>query len=216
MRLRLRAHHLLLAALAVNALLVGNAFGTASGHFTSSSSHAIVKGYEKGPSHKLEFSVSSVSTKIVCNSTSYSGTLASATATQFALAPSLSACEATSGGAVTVTTGGCEFLLTSGPNTGGDNTVHLTCPAGQRIEIHASNCTMRIQPQTPGGGVTYATVTENGKHSLTVGATLSVSTQFEGGVCIFLGTNQTGALEGAATLIGTDTEGNPLDLTATG
>jgi len=216
MRLRPRALHLLLAALAVNALAAGSAWGTVSGHFTSSSSHAILKGFEEAPSHKLEFSVPSASFKIVCKSTSYSGTSSATTATQLAITPTLSQCETTTGEAVTVTMNGCGFLLTSGPASG-DSTVHLTCSTGLSIELHMGNCTMRIVPQTPAGGVAYETATENGTHSLTVKATLSsVATQFEGGVCVFLGTNQTGTLEGAATLIGTDTEGKAVDLTATG
>ena len=128
--------------------------------------------------------------------------------------------ETTDGTVVTVTPNDCDYTFFShGTNTHG--TISVMCPEGKAIEVHHPNCTITVGAQSPTSehmkeGATYTTTVVNGKHALTVDVTLkAITAQYHGGICIFLGTNHTAEMTGAVTLSGTDTLGNPVNITHT-
>jgi hypothetical protein len=203
----------LLAAVAANAFATMSAPATTGGHFVSSGGHAEVKGLQVAPGHQLEFVFHGLSGGIVCDTSSYTGTITS-TSTEVLITPTYSSCHTTgSETASTIHVNGCQFRFTVAPGESTEQTIHLVCPT-QPLSITHPNCTVTIAAQTV-SGVTYTTVTESGKHALTLDVNVQVSSQYHAGICIFLGTTHTATLKGALTANGFNTAGEPTDITAT-
>jgi hypothetical protein len=97
--------------------------------------------------------------------------------------------------------------------SGNPGTVHVKC----LITITHPNCEITVPVQTPhSGGVTYNTVTEGGKHALTLSVNVGgITGQFHGGLCIFLGTNHTFNMTGSATVWGEDKDNLRVNVTHT-
>ncbi len=221
MSLKLKALGLgLLAIVATSAFAVVNAGASTGGHFVSDVAHTTIVGTESG-NHRLHFTPDGTNEQIGCNSASYSGTTVNLTETQIEVTPSYSGCTTTSNGAaVTVTHNECKYRFTVA--VGGTNgTADLNCPANKAIEIHHPNCTITVADEDSSGpvnqnlpGIHYTTTVET-KHAITLHVNVTFKTQYHGGICIFLGTNQFGELKGSVTVKGTDTAGNQVNITTT-
>lgn len=218
MSLKLKALGLaLLAATAVSAVAVVNASATTGGHFVSEKAHTVITGLEGG-SHTLEYSFHGMENGVICDEAFYDGTITAETVTDITLSPFYAKCHTTGNpNNVPITPNGCTYTLTfaAGNPATTENTVDLVCPAGKAIEIHHPNCTVTIPPANNLQSVTYTTTLENGRHTITLDANLKFNIQFHGGLCVFLGTNQTGTLTGSLTLKGYDGSGNLLSITTT-
>lgn len=223
MSMKLKALGLGLLALLAMSVFVVNASATKGGHFTSDVDHTIIKGTESNPgNHNLKFQRTvngqASGLPIECTHVNYHGTVTVKTTQEITVTPEYKDCATQGGvwGEVKVhhpKTAECEtkvFKFTSA-EPGKKGTVHVTCP----ITITHPNCTIRVPTQTV-SGVTYNQVNENGKHAITLGVTVpGIAGQFEGGICIFLGTNQTFDMNGSVTVWGEDTDGNRVNVTAT-
>jgi len=207
----------LLVTLTMGAVTVMNASATSSGHFTSDSpsGKTIVVGAHNVV-HFTEFTSHGLAGGSVCDEIAYQGTAGVSTTTEITIVPSYQKCHTTEApqGNSTITVNGCYYLFTSG----GTGTVHVACPENKSIEVHHPNCTIKITPQTV-GGITYGTVIDpNGKHIFTLGFNaVQVNTEYEGGICVFTGTNHTATLGGSLTVRGfEDKAGGPqVNITAT-
>lgn len=203
----------LLAAMAVSAVAVANAGAEASGHFSSDVQHTIFTGTED-EADATEFSVDG-GTGIRCHKTSYTYTGAAKLLAGLQLTPTYENCT-TSGQATEFkfTTNKCRYTIKM--NSAGEHaTFFIECEGGP-MEIHHPNCTITVPPQTLLKGVKYTTIIEGDKHALTVDVTVgNIAVQYHGGICIFLGTNHTGALTGSFRVRGANTAGEPVDITAT-
>ncbi|HEX8690664.1 MAG TPA: hypothetical protein VF729_10530 [Solirubrobacterales bacterium] len=205
-----------LVAMLLNSLGAASASATTGGHFTSASAHTTLSGSEGGE-HSTELSFHGLAGTIECLGTSYSGTTSSSTVTEVTVTPSYNTCQTTGGthGAVSVAMNGCDYVLKIGKLRNEGNTVSLACPSEKAIVISHPNCTITVLAQSM-TGVVYATTVENGRHTLTVEVSLTFSTQYHGGLCVFTGTNHTATLKGSITVKGVNAEGAQVGITATG
>jgi hypothetical protein len=204
------------AALAVAGIGVINAAASMGGHFThdASSPHATIIGTETLPNHKLEFV--SGSSEITCDEASYHGVATAQTTESLTITPKWNKCYTTASPETKfdVHENGCTLTFTIGREPESHHTVDVNCP-GSGFTITHPNCSIRVPGQTV-RGVVYDTVVENGKHAITLTSTVeNITTHYEGGICIFLGTNHSATMKGSVTVHGTDTLGNPVNVTAT-
>jgi hypothetical protein len=224
MSLKLKALGLgLLAAMAVSAVGVMNASATTGGHFVSDLAKTDIKGTEEG-THRFHFSETGDPAEIGCDVATYTGQASATTVTSLTIAPKYETCYTTKSEPntheITVTTNECTFTFTVAPGAPAttEQTVHLLCPAGKKIEIHHPNCTISIHPQTPTGTLTYTTATSAaGKHEITLDADVHF-TITRHGLCQFIKpTSGTGTLEGSATVRGFETSGakSQVNITST-
>jgi len=222
MSMKLKALGLgLLAAMAMSAVAVMNAGAETGGHFTSDASHTVVSGKEDAKTgHTIKFA-SDGGTPIECTTAEYSGTISGTSATSISITPTYKECrtetEPVGEHNVNIDMNGCSYTFTVSNTPSGDNTVHFVCPkevAGALI-THP-NCTMRMPPQTPSGGVAYKSVTVNNKSAITADVTaFGITAHYEAGICIFLGTKHTATMTGAVTLTGSS-GGSAVNIGATG
>jgi hypothetical protein len=219
----------LLAMMATSAFAVMNAGATEPGHFTSSTAHTTITGIESGE-HRLHLTGDFGDGEVGCDKVTATGTTAAETVTSLTITPTYEECYTTPDPSnpntkhfFPVTTDGCTytFTITKGATF---NEVHLVCPPGGAITIHHPNCTITVPPQSVPNAVDYTTVTEDvnpdpeihdTKHAITLDVDAEFNSQYHGGICIFLGTSHKGNLDGSITVKGTDTFGNPVDITAT-
>jgi hypothetical protein len=197
MRLRIKALGLgCLAVLAMGAVAI-EAAATTGGHFTSNKEKTTLEGVEQVTSDKLEL-VAENGEGIICEESTYHGVVTGTTFTQATLTPVFDGCKTTGGTEVTMVSHGCDFLFTvrSEPATK-HSTVHLACPAGATITVSHPSCQIVIGAQLL-EGVTYTKIQWRGTESLTVDFTINnVKLAYHSGICVFLGTNHTGKLNGS-------------------
>jgi hypothetical protein len=216
MSIKLKALGLgVLAAMAMSAVGVLNASATVSGHFThdAAGGAATITGKESG-THRLKFA-SDGGTPIECDVAHYSGSVATATTTTIEVTPAYSKCHTEGGepGSVVVDVNSCKFVFHS--RTTGHATTGVKCATGVQIVVTHPNCTMRMPSQAL-TGVTYGTITENGKHAITLNSTVSgITAHYEAGICIFLGTTHSATMTGSATVEGLAPGGGAVNITAT-
>jgi hypothetical protein len=205
----------LLAVMATSAFAVMNATAETGGHFVNDApnGHATIVGVESGE-HRLHLSGPTEGI-VGCEIATYHGTTTNATETQLDITPTYKNCGTTpnTDESVKVTTNGCKYRFTvgNGGTFGTADLVGCTTP----LEIHHPNCTITVAPQNNLSSVHYTRVTESGKHAITLDVNVEFATQYHGGICIFLGTNQKGRLSGSVTVSGRDTENNAVNITAT-
>ena len=214
----------LLAVLATSAFAVMNASATtpANSHFTAEppagDHHVIIKGTDAfGSPHQLVFHPDTGGDGITCTHAEYHGTVsgaASTTTQAIQVRPTYKNCATTSGtwGEVTVDVptacGTNVYEFTSGT----PGTVHVNC----EITITHPNCTIKVPKQTLNPTINhYTTGTRLNKHDITLDFDAHVTSHYEGGICIFLGTTHTSTMTGNSTVWGEDTNGNPIGITAT-
>jgi len=206
-----------LAVMATSAFAVMNATAETGGHFThdAPTNHATILGEESGE-HVLHF-ISEGGSEINCEIAEYHGEVAAKTVESVTIAPDWETCETTVNGAhFEVDENGCTLTFTIGREgqTAQHHTAHLLCPTGKTIEITHQNCNITVPPQTV-SGITYTTDVKDGKHAITLESTAKVTSHYHSGICVFLGTPHTSEMVGSATVWGEDTNGNPVNVTAT-
>ena len=105
-----------------------------------------------------------------------------------------------------MTTEGCDYRLSADTYDSVHGQVHIECTEGKKIEIHvpAINCTMKIDTQTPAGGVHYTNV---GGHVTAESTVTRISLEKEGGFLCSLLENE-GTYEGVETVRGYEDEGD--------
>jgi hypothetical protein len=155
----------LLAACAFGALAASSA-SAAVDHFTCSVAPCTITGeLEKNEPHTFGAKGSALAT-IECNKATYHATVGSLGVTSVTAHPTYSEC-ITFGAASTVTTTGCNYILTGetdaftnteGKAEGEDATVDLECEAGKNITIAAPGCTLTFGAQEKLLGVKYTNV----------------------------------------------------------
>ncbi|HEX9966388.1 MAG TPA: hypothetical protein VGB06_00430 [Solirubrobacterales bacterium] len=216
MKLELKA--LCVGALAATAIAVsggGGAAATAGGHFVSSAEHTTLEALGNAP-HSYAFK--SHSGTITCESFRHEGTFSGTTAESIDLAPIYTGCVTQGGTTITgYTYNGCVYRLTvaAGTTSTTEQTMHFVCPVGKVLEFHQPNCLATMPQQTVANAATYAKVESNGKHALTLYLHATFETQYHGGTCVFLGTKQSATMQGTALLVGLNTFGERVSLTAT-
>jgi hypothetical protein len=213
----------LLAVMATSAFAVTNAGATLGGHFTNDAlnGHALITGTEStGSSHTLHFKREGAPEEdsITCHNATYHGTVNAATVQSVTITPDWSKCTTNVSGSPTfeVHENGCTLTFTSGKIGQTHHTVDVVCPPGKSIEITHELCTMRM----PGGqtlrGITYTTTTESNKHALTMNVTVKgITSHYEAGICVFLGTTQKSEMNGSVTIKATNTAGEAVNITET-
>jgi len=196
------------------ALAAVGASAETGGHYTSETSHTIVKGVEEG-TERTEFSITGAEGKIACDEASYEGTLSATTVTSVTVTPKFAKCHTTGeGNTWSIHTNGCAYVLTIGKKASGANTMDIECPVGKSIEITHPNCTIKAPP---GVGIqVILDVQFLPKFWLKLTIKLGLKVSYESGICVFLGTNQTGELSGSVPLKGFNTAGEQVDFSATG
>jgi hypothetical protein len=218
MRIRLKTLCMgALTILVVAAAAIGHAAAETGGHLLSEVAHTEIKGSEgKETGHQLSFIAHGLEGEIVCDEASYQGTVSNTTVTEVSVTPAYAKChtKGSEAGTTTVTANGCEYRFTVAPGNPEtvEQTVDLVCPSGKAIEIHHPNCTFKIIPQNNLSGFTYTPTVESGKPAITLDVSTQFNTQFEGGICIFIGTNHTGTLKGAGTAKGLNTTGEAVGI----
>jgi hypothetical protein len=233
MSLKLKALGLsLVAAMAVSAFAVMSASANEKGHFVSDVAHTVLKGTEgPGGAHRLHLTNHKGEGPLGCDEASYTATTTTATVTSLTVSPSYAKCYTTPGAPgwtpendIPVTVNGCTYTFTVAEKTVNttEQTVHLLCPAGKKIEVHHPNCTVDIHPQTIVPEANKPTVTytdiENPitkKREITLDANVTFSITRHGLCQFVLPTNDFGKLIGSATFSGFDTENKQVNITAT-
>jgi len=207
----------LLAALAMTAMSVVGASANTSGHFTQDSGGtAIIDITENtGTAHQIKFHAPTLGTTIECHHPTYEAKIGVLTTQEITVTPQYTNCTSNEATAI-VRINQCDYKFTS--RTIGHATTHFFCPAGAKVEIEvpSSESTFTIGAQTPSGGATYTTTTENTKHAITANITVTGIHYECHGFCAIFGTTGTnGEMTGSATIKGTNSAGNPINLTAT-
>lgn len=208
--------------LAGAAFALANAFAvpstaTTGGHFTSGTQHTEWQGIAEG-SNAITF----LSWGAGCKEAKYLATTTAQTTESLTVVPEYGNCREMFQGeegetAISPTENGCHFLFTIGSKAEADNTAHLTCPPGKAMEFHLINANLLVPPQTF-SGVSYKATTESGTNALTVTFTASGLVAYcEAGIyCAVGGTNWFAQLSGSMKMRGTNTEGTPVAIQATG
>lgn len=214
----------LLAVMATSAFTVMNAGAAVGGHFVhdGANGHAVITGAEAtGTTHSLGFvkEGGSEAEEITCHQAAYTGTVTAGTTDTVTITPAWSNCTTGTSGSGTsfeVHENGCHFTFASGVTGETHHTVHLTCPGAKPyVEITHPNCGIRIPTQLL-KAVTYTTIIVNEKHALTMNVTAkSITSHYESGICIFLGTTHKSEMKGSVTVSAKDLAGNPVNITET-
>ena len=223
MSLKLKALGLgLIAAMAFSAVAVMNASATVQGHFVSDVATTHVIGTESG-THRHDLSLHGFNGETGCDVTTYTGTTHATTVTSLTITPKYEKCYTTPGpwspeNNLPITLNGCTytFTVTGGNQATTEQTMHIVCPAGQKIEIHHPNCTTTVLPQTI-SSVTYTRKINptNGKHEITLDTNVQFNIERHG-LCGIFGTSGKGTLKGSATVVGLDgTNGPQIGITST-
>jgi hypothetical protein len=195
-----------------------------NGHFVHDSTGPVLAltGVESG-THRTELTVPGL-TGITCDNASYTGTVQGNTVIDITIIEQYFACKTTGGtaGETTVDTNDCFYTFTISKSSLRASTVHILCFGAKKyIAVTHQGCEIRV-PQQLANGVSYTTVVENGKHAITVDAAVTgLTTHFEAGFCVLLGTSKTSNLTGSVTVRGFEdlaggAEGNAVNITATG
>lgn len=214
----------LLAVVATSAFAAINASATIGGHFTNDATlgHATVTGTEAtGTSHALAFvkKGGSAGEEITCHTADYTGTVNAPTVQSVSITPSWSNCTTGTEGTATsfdVHENGCILTFTSGKIGQASHTADVVCPGPIKyIDITHPQCTITIPEQTV-SGITYTTTVENNKHALTMNVKAeNITSHYEAGICVFLGTTHVSEMKGSVTVHAANTAGEPVNITET-
>jgi hypothetical protein len=199
----------LLGAAAMGAFLATGALAFTGGHFMAVKPHATVT-LRQAESDKTEVTLHGLEGGIVCDESIPHYTFFLGETQSFIPMPTKDAACHTTGSATNITIAANEctydYTVAAGTTSSTEQTMDLSCPAGKAVVISHPNCTITIPPQNTTSGLTYTNITVGGKDAVTVDSNIQLSTQYHGGICVFLGTNHTGTLKGSATLEAFDTE----------
>jgi hypothetical protein len=216
-------HRLILCLLGVMLSLVfvpAHAMGETGGHFLSGVEEPTVKGTENA-THFTELTVPGLA-GMVCEEASYEATppkSASRTWSEVTVTPKYGKCKTTGGtaGETVVHVNGCAYVLKIGKAANQDNTVDLECKGEKSyLVVTHQGCEIRVPAQSGLKGLAYTGTVENGKAALTLDITVtSLTTHFEMGFCVLLGTTKTTNLTGSVTAAGSSS-GSPVAISAVG
>ena len=214
---RSKAIGLSLVVSVMSAVAAINASATSGGHFILEAANATITASEHIPD-KLHFKPhpGSDSERVGCGVATYHGVATSTTVSEIEVTPSYSECSTTdgSGTPVTIDHNGCKYQFTVSPG-GTNGTFAIVCKVGANIVITHPNCTVTVRAQSNLQGVHYTTLTEpNTKHVLTVDVNVTPSSEYHGGICVFLGTNHAHTLIGSI-ILRADVNGQRIHLTTT-
>jgi hypothetical protein len=176
----------------------------ASAEFHSAAEHTVLDGTQVG-SDSLVFNAG----KISCSTITYSGTLSAKTSSTASLTPSYSGCNAFGFVGVTIDVNGCQIVLHQ--NT---ELTDISCGA-KPIEITAPNCTLTIGSQTGLASSTFSTEGTSPKRDIKVKLNLTGLSYTQTGKGEPPCTSKSfsdGVYTAEATLTGTDTSSNQIDL----
>lgn len=213
----------LLAVMATSAFAVANAGATLGGHFTNDAAngHAVVTGTEiTGSAHQLAFvrEGGAAADEITCHNASYTGTVNALTVQSVTITPAWSNCTTGTEGTGTafeVHEGDCVLTFTSGKTGEANHTVDVVCGKSAGFTITHPSCHITVPPQTT-RGVTYTTTVESNKHAITLNvAVKGITSYYESGICVFLGTTQKSEMKGSVTIKATNTTGEAVNITET-
>jgi hypothetical protein len=218
MSIKLKALGLgLLAMIAASAFAAMNATAETGGHFTSDSPNkktTITATEEQGTSHHTVFEVEGLG-GITCKHVLYEGTFEGETVTSVRLTPTYTHCTTVgTATAVTVDPNECGFeFFVAKKITTKHSTVKILCKGATKyIAVTHPECEIRIPEQTL-TGISYATTLET-KHTITATATVGtealpkITTHFEKGFCVLLGTTHPASFSGSVTVKGFEDKGN--------
>jgi hypothetical protein len=202
----------LVAALALTALA---APAQAAPEFHSTTAHTALHGTQE-LEHIYVFTAGSGFGGIECTSVTFEGTTTATTTPEQTVIPSYGNCHDSFGRTVHVDLNGCDYKLTINAANSTEGTAHLVCPTGQSVTLTITSgistvCTVHFPPQTV-GGITYHNV---GQHITVTVHSTGITSLTTGGFfnCGVSGEHQTeGTLEGATTLIGTNTTGEEVTI----
>ena len=214
MSIKLKALGLsLLAAMAVSAVAVMNASANGSGHFETTKG-AVIHGHVTHPTggpHNLHLVNHGLEGEIGCDVQSYTATASASTITSITIRPKYETCYTTEADHadhspnVPVHVNECDYTFTvaQGTTDNTEQTAHLVCPPGKKIEVTHPNCTVSVHPQTINTGLTYTTKGISNSHEITMHVNIQFTTTRHG-LCQFIApTNGQGTLRGSATVTAT-------------
>ncbi len=201
----------LLAFAATSAFAATNAFSTPAGHFYhhGPEEKAAVTAEERATTiHGLTFTrhkPNSHATEppgIHCEKSEYTGTVNTRTVQSIQMYPKYTNCTTEDGTKVTVHVNGCSYtFLSQGARP--HATVIIDCEPNKAIEITHPNCTIKVPAQTTATTLTEGISYTQVGNELTADVTVrTITGHFEGGLCIFLGTNHKFEMTGSATVKG--------------
>jgi hypothetical protein len=181
-----------------------------TGRFHSSVEHTTFDGEQSGedmPTFKIG--------TYKCSSIVYSATQTIKTPAQIPLTPTYSGCSNSLLGAVTITVNGCQWIFEA-PESGGEpNKLEIYCPSSPIEITFGKACLVTVGSQNLTSGITYTTEGTTPKRDVKIDFNLSGlkytqhSKTFPGCTA---GTFTDGKWVGAATVKGTDTSVNQIDL----
>jgi hypothetical protein len=93
--------------------------------------------------------------EVVCTGATFAGTSAAKTTTTQTVHPTYSGCTFL-GGAATVDTAGCNYVLSSEVGASGTAPVSISCTGTNKIKVTGPGCTLSFGSQLTEGGATYA------------------------------------------------------------
>lgn len=214
-----------LAAVAISALTGSSTPANTGGHFTFGAAHTTLEG-EQTNTHLFNAGAALV----FCKTAKFKGTTTETTTTEITIAPAYDQCT-WADNPVKVLMNDCQYVFTIGKKAGTDNTFHLVCPEGSKmeLEVHGKGseivlCEVTVAQQTPNNGVVFETGGSGSTHSFTIDITLKVIVWEQHGWCETLTPSGTGPFsglkgaeyEGKVTLKGFNTAGEQVAITATG
>ncbi len=207
MKRNLKALGLSLVAVFAMSAMVAQA-ASADPLFKSDEAHTIIKGSQEG-THEFVAGEG----KVTCTTANFAGTSEEKAQNSLTIIPEYKGCTAFGFATTDVkfAENGCEYVFTS--TTGEGEDVHLLCSGEKNVELTPtvfgfSVCTVDVLPGTF-ESVTYDNV-ENGDVTVTAEAA-GISYEEVSGDC-GIGSGENGTYTGNATMAGTDTDENPVDI----
>jgi hypothetical protein len=208
----------ILAITATAGLLGANAAATGGGHFVFDTAHTTVEGTQALFSEEFEFTNHGLEGGVICTGGYFEETNTSSTESELLMPPQYEFCHTTGSTTnIPIHENGCVYRLTvaAGTTDQKEQTFHLTCQTGKAIVITHPNCTISIPPQSVKTGTTYTRKEKFLRHLITVDTHAEMTMHYEAGICIFLGTNHTGTLNGSTEIAAYNTNGELVGITAT-
>jgi len=207
----------LLATVAIASFSAVTASANKEGHFVTTGTNIATIRTTQSPQHTLEFEIHNFLPGMICDKHGSEVQNEKETENELILFLEFADCYTTGNPGVKfpITAKNCPIWLwaAKGTNPLTEQTWKLDCIIP--IEIHHPNCTIKIPSQTGTTGITYTPIILNGKHAITLDASITYTAHFEAGMCTMLGTSQTGTLKGSLTIEAFNQLGEPANLTAT-
>jgi len=195
-----------LAVLAVCALGAFSAASASAAEFHSSVHHTILDGTQIG----TDVFTTNAGT-VSCSEANYHGTLSATTTTTIeGITPTYSGCTAFGFANVPIHHDECTYTFHTTPTW-----IDIVCPTNKAFTITAPNCEVTVGSQTGLTSATYTTEGKAPKRDVRLKVEISGIKYTQHGKGFFpcaSGTFTNGTYKGEATVTGTDTNGNQVDV----